>query len=254
MAAAMRRIERYIALTDIVVEVVDARIPRSGANPALATLAGRRPRLIVLTRADLADAAATVKWLTYFEQLEQPAVAVNGKQPRSIAKIRRPLAELASQKNAGRKERRAMIVGVPNSGKSSVINGLVRRSAAATENRPGVTRGLQWFRVHPLLELLDTPGILVPKIETPQAQWMLALTGAIPRERYDPEDVVDRFATWLNAHRVGSKSIPDLQSFAAARGFRRRENTSDLHNAARSYIKAFNDGVFGRLTFELPLG
>jgi ribosome biogenesis GTPase A len=249
MAAAMRRIDRYFRAIDVVIEVVDARVPRSGANTNLASLAGRRPRLIVLTREDLADPAATVKWLMYFERLRRRAVAVNSKRQRSIAKIRPHLAELVSE-HGDDGNKRAIVVGVPNSGKSSVINALVRRAAAATENRPGVTRGLQWFRINPHLELMDTPGILVPKIETAQAQWMLALTGAIPSERYDPEDVVDRFTTWLKSQPGKPPDIPDLQTFATRRGFVRRGSTSDLHNAARSYIKSFNDGTFGRLTLE----
>jgi len=252
MAAAMRRIDRYIGLIDIVIEVVDARLPRTGANPMLAAVAGRRPRLIVLTREDLAEPAATVKWLMYFKKLHQPALTVNGKRPRSIAKIRPYLTDLAAKRNGAGAQKRALVVGIPNSGKSSVINGLIGHAAAATENRPGVTRGLQWFRVHPFLELMDTPGILVPKIETAQAQWMLALTGAIPRERYDPQDVVDRFAAWAETKPQPRGRIPTLQTFADARGFRRRGNLSDLHNAAHSYIKAFNDGVFGRTTLELP--
>ena len=146
---------------------------------------------------------------------------------------------------------RAMVVGIPNTGKSSIINGLLRRTAAKTEDKAGVTRSLQWFRVRPKLEVMDTPGILVPKIATPQAQWQLALTGALPRERFDPEEIVERFARWAHAERP-KLNVPDLDTFARARGFARRGGELDLHNAAGAYLKDFNEGKFGRITFERP--
>ncbi len=147
---------------------------------------------------------------------------------------------------------RVIVVGVPNSGQSSIINGLLKRGAAKTEDRAGVTRQLQWFRLAPTIELMDTPGILVPKIETAQAQWKLALIGAVPRERYDPYEVAVEFHRWLVEHRAGRTEVPDLASFAAARGFVRRGGEIDEHNAAQAYIKAFNDGVFGRISLEAP--
>jgi ribosome biogenesis GTPase A len=114
-----------------------------------------------------------------------------------------------------------------------------------------VTRSLQWFRVQPKLEVMDTPGILVPKIASPEAQWQLALTGALPRERFDPEEVVERFARWAHSERP-KLNVPNLETFARARGFARRGGEIDLHNAAGAYLKDFNDGKFGRITFERP--
>ncbi|MBV8197822.1 MAG: ribosome biogenesis GTPase YlqF [Candidatus Eremiobacteraeota bacterium] len=250
MAAAMRRIDEYMKLIDLVIEVVDARIPRSGANHMLDAIAGKRPRLIVLSREDLADPVATIKWMTYFNGAQRRAVAVNGKEQTSVSKANFHLGQLAQTTKSG--SQRAIVVGLPNSGKSSIINGLLRRAAAKTEDKPGVTRSTQWFRVQPNLELMDTPGILVPKIESPEAQWMLAITGAIPRDRYDPEDVVDRFHRWLKEKSEGRTRVPDLQTFSNARGFLRRGATVDMHNAAQSYIKDFNDGKFGRITLETP--
>jgi ribosome biogenesis GTPase A len=145
-----------------------------------------------------------------------------------------------------------MVVGLPNSGKSSVINGLLRRAAARTEDRAGVTRQLQWFRVGPNLELMDTPGILVPKIASPEAQWKLALVGAVPRERYDPEDISIRFHRWLVESTKGRTKVPDLETFARVRGFMRKGGEVEYHNAAQSYIKDFNDGKFGRISLEQP--
>ena len=251
MAAAMRRIDDYLKLIDIVIEVVDARVPLSGANPLLAMLTGKRPRLLVLNREDLADPKETARWISYFEKNRRKAVAVNGREQTSVGKANYYLGQLAANT---RGTQRVMVVGLPNSGKSSVINGLLRRSAARTEDRAGVTRALQWFRVGPNLELMDTPGILVPKIASPEAQWKLALVGAVPRDRYDPEDISIRFHRWLSESTKGRTKVPDLEAFARARGFMRKGGEVDYHNAAQSYIKDFNDGKFGRISLELAPG
>jgi ribosome biogenesis GTPase A len=247
MAAAMRRIGEYMKLIDIVIEVVDARVPQTGANPMLDIVAGKRPRLLVLNREDLADPAQTARWLEFFGSKRKRVVAVNGLQQSSVAKANYFLGQLAG---ISRTTQRAMVVGLPNSGKSSVINGLLRRSAARTEDRAGVTRALQWFRVGANLELMDTPGILVPKISSPDAQWKLALVGAVPRERYDPEDIAARFHRWLLETTKGRTKVPDLDAFSRSRGFMRKGGEIDFHNAAQSYIKDFNEGKFGRITLE----
>jgi ribosome biogenesis GTPase A len=246
MAAAMRRIDEYMKLIDIVIEVVDARVPHSGANPSLDRIAARRPRLLVLNREDLADSAETERWVEYLKT-KRKTVAVNGREQSSVRKASFYLSQLAAERRGAQ---RAMVVGVPNSGKSSIINGLLGRAAAKTEDRAGVTRQLQWFRVQQNLELMDTPGILVPKIETNEAQWKLAIVGAVPRERYDPEDIAVRFHKWLLEETNGRTKVPDLETFARTRGFMRRGGEVDYHNAAQSYIKDFNDGKFGRITLE----
>jgi ribosome biogenesis GTPase A len=247
MAAAMRRIGDYMKLIDIVIEVVDARVPQNGTNPMLDVIAGKRPRLLVLNREDLADPVETEKWLSFFESKRRCALAVNGLQQSSVSKANYFLGQLAA---GARGTQRAMVVGLPNSGKSSVINGLLRRAAARTEDRAGVTRQMQWFRVGANLELMDTPGILVPKISSPEAQWKLALVGAVPRERYDPEDVAVRFQRWLVERTAGRTKVPDLETFSRSRGFMRKGGEVDYHNAAQSYIKDFNEGKFGRITLE----
>jgi ribosome biogenesis GTPase A len=248
MVAAMRRIDEYMKLIDIVIEVVDARVPRSGANPMLDEIIGKRRRLLVLNREDLAAPHTTARWLEEIGRTRQ-VVAVNGRDQASVGKASFSLGQLAQ---SARGTQRAMVLGLPNSGKSSIINGLLRRAAAKTEDRAGVTRQLQWFRVQPQLELMDTPGILVPKIPTHEAQWKLAIVGAVPRERYDPEDIAGRFHAWLLQKSTGRTKVPDLESFARARGFVRRANEVDYHNAAQSYIKDFNDGKFGRISLESP--
>ena len=247
MASAMRRIGEYMKLIDIVIEVIDARVPQSGTNPMLDIVAAKRPRLLVLSREDLADPVQTAAWIRYFEAAHQRVVAVNGLEQSSVGKANVYLEQVAGTSRA---IQRVMVAGLPNSGKSTIINGLLHRSAARTEDRAGVTRALQWFRVGTNLELMDTPGVLVPKISTAQAQWKLALVGAVPRERYDPEDVATRFHRWLLETTKGRTNVPDLETFSRTRGSRRKGGEIDYHNAAQSYIKDFNQGKFGRITLE----
>ena len=247
MVRAMRRIAEYLKLIDIVIEVIDARAPRSDANPMLDTLIGQRDRIVALSRDDLADPATTRSWIADFAERDREAYAVEARQQQSVGRI---LAAVNARASARAGISRAIVVGVPNSGKSSIINGLLKRGAARTEDRAGVTRQLQWFRLGPQIELMDTPGILVPKIAGAQAQWKLALIGAVPRERYDPYEVCTEFHLWLASR--GRSDIPDLLTFAQGRGFMRKGGEIDEHNAAQAYVKAFNDGVFGRISLEAP--
>ncbi|GAC1411024.1 MAG: ribosome biogenesis GTPase YlqF [Candidatus Velthaea sp.] len=246
MAQSMRKMAERLALVDVILEVVDARLPSLSTNPHLDSLVGGKPRVVLLGREDLADPTLTGKWIAYEEQLGRRAIAVNGKQTGSVGHALPILAELTGN----RKNLRAMVVGIPNTGKSTIINALARRTAAKAEDKAGVTRQLQWFRVSPVLEIMDTPGILVPKIATREAQWQLALCNAIPRERYDAEEVVASLVKWAQAR--GRDAFPTLEDFARQRGFLRRGGDVDYHNASRAYIKDFGLGKFGRITFEEP--
>lgn len=248
MVRTMRRIGEYLSLIDIVVEVIDARVVRSGANPMLDALTKKRARIVVLNREDRADPPITKAWLAHFAAAGREALATTGRDQQSVVRLTSAMSALAAGR---RKTSRALIVGLPNSGKSSILNGLLRRAAANTEDRAGVTRQLQWFRLGPQLELMDTPGVLVPKIATKTAQWQLAICGAVPRERYDPEEVAMNFHAWA-VRRSDGTAVPDLDAFAALRGFVRRGGEVDRHNAAQAYISAFNDGTFGRFSFESP--
>jgi len=246
MAKAMRRLAEDLRIVDVVIEAVDARVPGAGANPSLERLAARKPRLLVLTRDDLAEPVLTTAWLERYRAGGRVALAVHAKARAGAKQLKTALAALPAQHRI----LRAIVVGIPNSGKSTLINALVGKNVARTEDRAGVTRAPQWFRVTETLELIDTAGILVPKIDTPEAQWKLAMIGAVPRARFDAEDVVGRFAAW--AAERGRSSVPDLETYAKSRGFVRRGNVVDMHNAAWAYMKEFNEGRFGRLTLEEP--
>ncbi len=249
MVRAMRKIGEYLKLIDIVVEVIDARAPRSDANPMLDTLIGNKRRLTVLNRDDLADPVTTKAWISELAARGRRTIAVEGRQQQSVGRILSEVVRIAKDR---RGQSRLIVVGLPNSGKSSIINGLLKRAAAKTEDRAGVTRQLQWFRLAENIELMDTPGILVPKIATPESQWKLALIGAVPRERYDPEEVAVFFHRWLVTKTSGRTTVPDLENFAKTRGFARRGGEVDYHNAAQSYIRAFNEGTFGKISLESP--
>jgi ribosome biogenesis GTPase A len=246
MAAAMRKIGDSLQIVDAVVEVLDARLPATSANEDLRTLWARKPSITVLTRSDLADREATAAWLRYFQRKDRNALAIDAKHYGSVARILEPLRRIA-----GKGSVRILVVGIPNSGKSTVINSLLRRAAAKTEDRAGVTRALQWFRIDPLLELIDTPGILPPKIESPEAEWKLALSGTLPRDRFDPHDVLTSFAAW-DAHRPLAQRFPPLEEFAAKRGFLRKGGEIDWHNASTAYLAELGAGTFGRLTLDAP--
>jgi ribosome biogenesis GTPase A len=249
MVRAMRRIGEYLKVIDVVIEVIDARAPRSDANPALDEMIGSRERIVVLSRSDLADPHVTPRWVEWFAARGREAIAAEARQQQSVSRILAAVVTRAKKKNG---LSRAIVVGLPNSGKSSVINGLLKRAAAKTEDRAGVTRQLQWFRLAPTIELMDSPGILVPKIATAASQWKLAMIGAVPRERYDPAEVAVEFHRWLVEHRRGRADVPNLEKFASARGFVRQGGQIDEHNAAQAYIKAFNEGSFGRVSLEAP--
>lgn len=246
MAKAMRRLAEDLKLVDAVIEVIDARIPRVGANPALSEMIGTKPRLVALTRSDLADPTATKEWTAYFTRRFGTCVALDAKHKTGLVPFKKAVSELPSKGSIVR----ALIVGVPNAGKSTIINVLAGRNAAKTEDRAGVTRAPQWVRAGNSFEVLDTAGILPMRVERPDEQWKLAVVNAVPRTLFDPEEVAYQFSRW-SVGRPGVGAAPDLETFAQRRGFV-RGGSIDTHNAAWAYLKDVGEGKFGRFTLDEP--
>ena len=206
MTKTRRQIEADLKQVDAVCEIVDARIPLSSRNPDIDAICGNKPRMIVLNRMDLADPAATKKWRDYFKSKGMAVLATDCKSRQGINEFT-PAARVACAEKLARdaargmnRPLRVMIVGIPNVGKSTLINQISGRKGAKAENRPGVTRGKQWVTVDSGLQLLDTPGILWPKFDDPQVGMMLAYTGAVKEGVIDIEELSCRLMELLNKY------------------------------------------------------
>lgn len=196
MAKARREVSEKLKFVDIVFELVDARLPISSRNPMLDQLLQQKPRLILINKADLADPLQTKHWVAYFKKQGYVALAINAQDNQGIKGIVPAAKEVLQEKIARDKARglkpraiRAMVIGIPNVGKSTLMNRLVGKKIAQTGNKPGVTKGQQWLRFGNEVELLDTPGILWPKFEDPEIGKRLALTGAIKDQLIHLDDI-----------------------------------------------------------------
>lgn len=211
MAKAKNLLKENLKLIDVIIELVDARIPLSSRNPDFEHLFGLKPRLILLNKKDLADDVQTRKWLDYLNKVresKQRAIAINTMNKDGFNEIVPSIKELAADKLESLKAKgyrhrpvRVMVVGIPNVGKSSFINKLVGKSITKTGDRPGVTRGQQWIRIHKDIELMDTPGLLWPKFADPEIGLKLAATGAIKEEILPIDDVVLWLLSWFILHK-----------------------------------------------------
>lgn len=196
MSKARRQVQENLKYVDFVIELVDARLPISSRNPMLDKIIGDKPRLIALNKADLADRNAVKSWVEFFEKQGIIALAINSKEAHTAKRLTVAAKNLMADKLARNAERgiqnsslRTMIVGIPNAGKSTLMNRLAGKKVAVTGNKPGVTKGQQWLRTNKELEILDTPGILWPKFEDDQVGLKLALTGAIKDQLLPMDDV-----------------------------------------------------------------
>ena len=274
MVKARRQIEEKIKLVDIVYEIIDARIPYSSQNPLIKKIVGQRNRLIILNKTDLADPRVTKLWLDEFEKQGLNAIAIdslsNGAKEKIVAKSKEMLAEkFAKEKAKGLRPRpiRAMIIGIPNAGKSTLINTLARRKAAMAANKPGVTKAQQWIKVAAELELLDTPGMLWPKFESKHVGLSLALTGAIRDAILPTDDVALHGVKYLmtnyrkiffERYSIRDEQIDedDLVSVLTAIGENRKflmaGGEIDYDRVCDILIKELRDINIGRLTFETP--
>src|SRR5690554_6154414 len=207
MAKARREVQEKLKLVDIIFELIDARLPLSSRNPMIDEVINQKPRLLILNKSDMADESETVKWLNYFSERGITAIAINSLDGKGMQKVTKAAQEILAEKwqrmkAKGMKPRaiRAMIVGIPNVGKSTLINRLAKKNIAKTGNTPGVTRAQQWIKVGKELELLDTPGILWPKFEDQEVGLKLALTGAIKDTIINMEDLAIYGLKFLSLH------------------------------------------------------
>lgn len=270
MAKALRQIREQMPLVDIVFELVDARVPYSTQNPEVALAAGEKPRLLIMTKTDLADQSRLQEWLAYFRQKGQPVLALDSRRQNVAKLVTAKSKEILHDKMAeeaakGLKKRpiRAMCVGVPNVGKSTLLNHLVKKNVAQTGNRPGVTTGQQWLRSSADLELLDTPGVLWHKFASPKQGVMLALSGAIKDNLYPKDDVALFALDYLRQHQPqqlqqryrlstadldAAISNPDLLlTITQKMGFR-----DDYDRTSERLIFDLRKGKLGPITMEVP--
>ena len=271
MTKTRRQMEADLKLVDAVCEIVDARIPLSSRNPDIDAICGNKPRLIILNRMDLADPAATKRWVTYFKSKNITAVATDCKSRKGIADFQPAVASVLHEKlerNAAKgmnKPMRVMIVGIPNVGKSTLINQISGRKGAKAENRPGVTRGKQWVTVNSSLLLLDTPGILWPKFDDPEVGLMLAYTGAVKENVIDIEELAMHFMQLLwkrypvtVKERYGIDMPADasgyelLEAAGKKRGFLLARGEIHTERMAKVLMDEYRAGKLGRITFEEP--
>ena len=270
MKKAQRIIEENLKLVDVVIELLDARLPLSSANPMLAEIIKAKPRLVVLNKSDLADARATKRWVTYFREQGIRAVAVDAQKGRGVKALVREVEELARPKTekfakVGGKARaaRCMILGIPNVGKSSLINRLAGAARTKTADRPGITRAKQWIKIGAQLDLLDTPGILWPKFEDPTVGLKLAFTGAINDDIFDREAVVLLLLDALrqnNAYKLKERfklkeELPEsaaeiLELIGRKRGCLLKGSVIDSEKAQQIVMTEFRSGRLGLVTLD----
>lgn len=264
-------LQKNLKLVDIVFELLDARIPISSKNPEIEKIIGGKPRITILNKYDLSSENGNKKWISYFENKGIKAILVNAAKNVGTEKITEEAYKLMKGKIESLRERgiknkpiRAMIVGVPNVGKSTLINSLAGRKSAKTGNRPGVTKGKQWIKLKGNIELLDTPGILWPKFEDEKVGLHLAFTGAIKDEIMDIETLtfklVERLKTIapdLLDKRYEIKSqqmepIEILDDIAMKRGCIIRGGEIDYTRVAYLILDEFRKGIIGPITLEYP--
>lgn len=266
-------IQKNLKLVDVVVELLDARIPISSRNPQIDELVGQKPRVVLLNKYDLCDQRILKDWIQYYKDRGIVAIPINsisGDGVKTLLKQvkveTKPLVD--KMKSQGRVPRaiRMMIVGIPNVGKSSLINKLVGKKAAKTGNKPGVTKGKQWIRVRDDIELFDTPGILWPKIDDQESGLNLAFTGAINDETLIIEDIgfylvkriaekypdvmVKRYKLEMDFEEVETIEIVD--AIAKFKNFYDRSKDVDYNRVAKLVINDFRSGRLGHITLEQP--
>ncbi|MCH5300244.1 MAG: ribosome biogenesis GTPase YlqF [Ruminococcus sp.] len=276
MTKTKRKIQASLKLVDAVVEILDARIPISSRNPDIANLIQNKPRVVLLNKCDMADKNSTQKWIDYFKQNNISAIAVDCKSGKGINRFVPTLNNVLNKKLNSLKNKgminpilRVMIVGIPNVGKSSFINRIAKQTKAKVEDRPGVTRGNQWYTISKNFELLDTPGVLWPKFDDQTTAEHLAFTGAIKDQIMDvellamrlievlsdikPQKFMERFKLTDDVFENAENSYEILKIIGKKRGMLISGGEIDTERAATMLLDEFRAAKLGEITLELPV-
>ena len=270
MTKTRRMLQENLKMIDVVVEILDARAPLASRNPDFDDLFAGKSRVVLLNKSDLADGSATKRWIAHFARrgIEAAGISATGGSAKKIAvalieKAAKPRVQAMKQKGVN-KVVRCMIVGIPNVGKSTLINRIAGQSRAEVGDRPGVTRGKQWVKITPYLELMDTPGMLWPKLEDQELAKHLAFLGSIKDEVMDSEELALDMLALLQAASPAqvteryTKLTPEtpkedlLKAVCLSRGFLLRGGVLDTERAAHVSLDEFRAGKIARVTLELP--
>jgi len=271
MTKAKRAMQEDIKLVDLVIELVDARLPQSSRNPDIDRLGANKARLILLNKADLADERMNLRWKDYFKANGCDVVILDARNNNGMKPVRDAIALACKEKTERDRKRgilnrpvRAMVAGIPNVGKSTFINSLVKRSAAKTGNKPGVTKGNQWIKLGGNVELLDTPGVLWPKFEDEQVGIRLALVGSINDQILDIRELAcegirffrDRYpGTLAGRYGLADEDMDPyaiLEAIAVARKALKKGSLPDVEKASALFLEDLRSGRLGRITLESP--
>jgi ribosome biogenesis GTPase A len=271
MAKARRQVTEKLKLIDVVIELLDARLPLSSSNPMMDEIVAGKPRLVLLNKADLADPVKTKLWLDYYKKKGLKALAIDAQSGKGVQQISAESKELVREMLDKRESKgmlpravRALIVGIPNVGKSSLINRLAKKSIAKTGDRPGVTKAQQWIKVGTDMDLLDTPGILWPKFEDQEVGYRLAASGAIKDELLDFQEVALFAAMFLKEHyptriseRYDLDEIPEdkiqlLDEIGRRRGCLVSGGFIDYDKVSEIILRELRSGKLGPITLETP--
>ena len=267
MTLARKQAADAMADTDLVIEVLDARLPEASSNPMIHALRKHRSRpcLKLLNKADLADPAVTQQWLDYFAaQPGVTAIALSCKKPGDVARVTKIAQTLAPHRNDNLKPLRMMVMGIPNVGKSTLINALLKRRAANVGDEPAVTKTSHRYDLSPQMYLVDTPGMMWPKIEHDSDGYMLAASHAIGRNAVIDEEVATFLADLLLARYpallaarykcdvAGMDGVALIETIARKRGYRIKGGNADFEKASLALLRDYRDGILGRISLETP--
>lgn len=265
MKKTREMIQSNLKLVDIIIEILDARIPNSSKNPIINEITANKKRIILLNKADLADKRETSEWIRLFEKEGYKAIEIDALNGRGIDKLYKILNEFQAERDEKKRNSRPlriMILGVPNVGKSSLINRLSGRKSTKTGNKPGITKGKQWITLENGMQLLDTPGILWPKFEEPEVGLNLAFAGSIKDEILEIQDIgyeligflADNYPEeFMNRYKLSDLSddkLTNMEALALKRGFILPGKRIDYERTARTVIDEFRAGKIGKITLE----